>query len=367
MKPPLKAALAAVCASFIFFTLAAEPPLGLPPVPVPAANPPTPEKVRLGEKLFNDQRFSSTGEVSCASCHDPNRAFTDSPFVTSEGINKLTGTRNAPSIINAAYYGSLFWDGRSPTLEDQVRHPFVNPVEMGLPDHGPVLEVVRSDPEYLVLFRAAFQKEPSQITMLEVQQAIASFERTVVSGDSAFDRWYFGGVEDAISEQAKRGFDVFRNRGRCVTCHLIEQDQALFTDNRFHNNGAGRIQEAGAKLARTFLEAKARGASVDKAVLASPTFSELGRFVVTEAPGDLGAFKTPTLRNVAVTAPYMHDGSLETLRAVVEHYNNGGVARKGDSASEFLSDEIRPLDLTEEEITALIAFLQTLTSPQFIR
>jgi cytochrome c peroxidase len=342
-------------------------PLGLPPIPIPQDNPQTPEKIALGDKLFNDKRFSSTGAVSCATCHDPQKAFTDSPLVTSEGVNKLTGTRNAPTVVNAAYYKLFFWDGRSLDLEDQAQHPMVNPVEMGLPNHDPVLRLVRTDPEYIAAFRKAFDRAPEQVTMKEVQQAIASFERTIVSGDAPFDRWYFGGDQQAISEQAKRGFGVFMNRGRCVSCHVIEEDQALFTDNRFHNSGVGvnRIQNEISQLAPAFLKAKATGADVDKTVLASPKASELGRFAVTESLDDLGAFKTPTLRNVAVTAPFMHDGSLKTLRDVVEHHNNGGVTKKADPVNDFLSGGIRPLDLTEEEIAALVAFLETLTSPQF--
>lgn len=342
-------------------------PVGLPPVPIPKDNPQTPAKIALGDKLFNDKRFSSTGEVSCATCHDPNKAFTDSPLVTSEGINKLTGTRNAPTVINAAYYKLFFWDGRSLDMEDQAQHPIVNPVEMGLANHDPVLKIVRTDPEYVAAFREVFNKTPDQITLKEVQQAIASFERTIVSGDSPFDRWYFGGDQKAIPEQAKRGFDVFLNKGRCVSCHTIEEDHALFTDNRFHNIGVGinRIQGEVAQFAPAFLKAKATGADVDKTVLANPKASELGRFAVTETLDEIGAFKTSTLRNVAVTAPFMHDGSLATLRDVVEHYNNGGVTKKTDAVNDFLSGGIRPLDLTEQEISDLVAFLETLTSPQF--
>lgn len=342
-------------------------PLGLPALTIPADNPQTPEKIQLGNKLYNDKRFSSTGDVSCATCHDPAKAFTDSPLVTSQGINKLTGTRNAPTVINSAYYRLFFWDGRSPTLEDQAQHPMVNPVEMGLPNHDPVLKVVREDPEYVAAFRKVFDKEPAQVTMHEVQQAIASFERTILSGDAPFDRFYFGRDPQAISEQAKRGFDVFLNKGRCVSCHTIEQDHALFTDNRFHNIGVGvnRIQKEVPTLAPAFLQAKAQGTDVDKAVLADPKASELGRFAVTDALDELGAFKTSTLRNVAVTAPFMHDGSLKTLRDVVEHYNNGGITRKTDPVNDFLSGGIRPLNLTEDEISELVAFLETLTSPQF--
>ena len=366
MGPPIQTMLVLACAS-VLASIAVAQPLGLPPVPIPANNPQTPEKIQLGDKLFNDKRFSSTGQVSCATCHDPNKAFTDSPLVTSEGINKLTGTRNAPTVINAAYYSLFFWDGRSPDMEDQAQHPIVNPVEMGLANHDPVLQVVRTDPQYVAAFRKVFNKEPAQVTMLEVQQAIASFERTIVSGDSPFDRFYFGRDRNAINDQAKRGFNVFLDKGRCVSCHVIEQDQALFTDNRFHNIGVGinRIQNEVGRFAPVFLQAKAQGIDVDKAVLSDPKASELGRFAVTESLDEIGSFKTSSLRNIAVTAPFMHDGSLKTLRDVVEHYNNGGVTDKADPVNDFLSGGIRPLNLTEQEMTDLVAFLETLTSPQF--
>jgi len=368
MGPPIHTVLVRACASFLFAAAAAvAQPLGLPPVPIPPANPQTPDKIQLGDKLFNDKRFSSTGEVSCATCHDPTKAFTDSPLVTSEGINKLTGTRNSPTVINSAYFKLFFWDGRSLDLEDQAQHPIVNPVEMGLANHDPVLQVVRTDPDYVARFKKVFNKEPAQITMKEVQQAIASFERTIIAGDSPFDRWHFGGDEQAVSDQVKRGFDVFLNKGRCVSCHAIEQDHALFTDNRFHNIGVGinRIQAEVPQFAPAFLKAKAEGADVDKTVLANPKASELGRFAVTETLDEIGAFKTSTLRNVAVTAPFMHDGSLKTLRDVVDHYNNGGITQKTDPVNDFLSGGIRPLDLTDDEISDLVAFMESLTSPQF--
>lgn len=196
--------------------------------------------------------------------------------------------------------------------------------------------------------------------------AIASFERTIVAGDSPFDRWYFGGEKTAMSESAIRGFEVFLGDGRCVSCHTIEQDHALFTDNRFHNIGVGinRIQDRVPEIAPKFLEAKAKGMDVDVKVLTDPASSELGRFAVTEGLDELGAFKTPTLRNVAVTGPFMHDGSLATLRDVVVHYNNGGVTNKGEKVNDFLSGGIRELNLTEEQITDLVAFMEALTSPQ---
>jgi cytochrome c peroxidase len=347
------------------------PPLGLPPVPIPADNPQTPEKIALGDKLFNDKRFSSTGEVSCATCHDPKKGLTDSPLKVSEGITKgnkkLTGTRNAPTVANAVYFTHQFWDGRSPSLEDQSLHPFVNPVEMGLADHQPILAIVRTDPEYSAAFKAAFGKTGDQITMTEVTKAIAAFERTQVFGNSAFDRYLYGGESTALTDQQKRGLALFRNQGRCVSCHVIEQTQALFTDNRFHNIGVGinRIQSDVPVLAGEFLQAKATLAEVDVKVLTDARTSELGRFAVSKGFVDLGSFKTPTLRNVAVTAPYMHDGSVATLRDAVVHYNNGGVTNEGDPVNDFLSGGIRPLKLTDDQIDDLVAFMEALTSPEF--
>jgi cytochrome c peroxidase len=238
---------------------------------------------------------------------------------------------------------------------------------MGLHDRGPIVRIVRTDPNYVRMFREAFGKEPDAVGMVDVQRAIASFERTLIFGDSPFDRWYFGGDKQALSEGAQRGFRVFMEQGRCVSCHTIEQDVALFTDQRFHNIGVGiqRIQKDLPRLAPAFLMAKARGVNVDKAVLSSEKTAGLGRFALTDTLDDLGAFKTPTLRNVAVTAPYMHDGSLETLRQVVEFYDFGGVTDEGDPISEYVSGGIRPLHLTKQQISDLIEFLESLTSPQF--
>jgi len=310
-------------------------PMGLPTVPIPADNPQTPEKIALGEKLFHDTRFSSTGEVSCATCHDKDKVFTDSPLRVSEGIEKLTGTRNAPTVVNSAYMTTMFWDGRSPSLEDQALHPFLNPVEMALEDHEPILEIVRTDPTYVRAFRRVFGRRDDDVTMAEVTQAIAAFERTQVSADSPFDRYYFGGDDDALTPAQKRGLDLFD------------------------------IQEDVPELATEFVLAEATASEVDEKVLTDERTSELGRLVVTRSFDDIGAFKTPTLRKVAVTAPYMHDGRLATLVDVVIHYNNGGVNEEGDPVNDFLSGGIRPLDLTDDEIDDLVAFMEALTSPEF--
>lgn len=355
----------AVSAAAIYSLLAAAEPLGLPPVPIPADNPQSPAKIELGRKLFHDTRFSATGAVSCATCHEDAKAFTDSPLKTSKGIQGLTGTRNAPTVLNTAYVPRLFWDGRSPSLEDQARHPFLNPVEMGLPSHEPILAIVRSDPEYRQAFQEVFNKSGDAIGMTEVTRAIASFERTLLSGDSPFDRWYFRGDQSAMSPAAVRGFEVFTGQGRCVSCHTIEQNHALFTDNRFHNIGIGitGIQSEVPRLAGAFLSAKAQGTQVDIAVLTDKKTSELGRFAVTDQFDELGAFKTPTLRDIAATPPYMHDGSLATLRQVVEHYDNGGVTNPKDAPNPYLSGGIRPLNLTGQQESDLVAFLEALSGP----
>ncbi len=348
--------------------VAAQTPLGLPPVPVPANNPQTAEKIKLGDTLFHDARFSADGKVSCATCHAREKAFTDQ-LPVSRGFRDLTGTRNAPTVINSAYMTRLFWDGREPDLEGQSKQPFVNPVEGGLHDHQPIVDIVRSDPVYTRLFRDAFGVPADKITMDHVAMAIASFERTIVSADSPFDRFRYGGEKDALSKAQKRGLAIFIGKGRCVSCHRIEEDQALFMDNRFHNIGVGfkRIKGKESETARAFLKQKHAGGDVDVAVLTSQNMSELGRFAVTENITQVGAFKTPTLRNIALTFPYMHDGSLKTLKDVVEFYNNGGRVSEDDPVSPFLSGGIRPLKLTRREKADLVQFLESLTSPDVAR
>ena len=339
-------------------------PLGLPPVPIPADNPQTPAKIALGDKLFNDTRFSADGKVSCATCHDPGKAFTDNLRV-SKGFKDLTGTRNAPTVLNAAYMTTLFWDGREPDLEGQSKQPPINPVEGRLADHQPIIEILRTDPDYVKAFREVFQVEPAAITIEHYAKAIAAFERTKVSGDSPFDKYFYGGDAKAMSAAAIRGFQVFTGQGRCVSCHTVEQTQALFTDNRFHNIGVGfkRIRGKENDIAAKFLVAKQGGADVDKTVLTDPDASELGRFAVTENLTQVSTFKTPTLRNIDLTAPYMHDGSLQTLEDVVDFYNNGGRVEENDPLSDFLSGGIRPLDLSDAQKADLVEFMKALTSP----
>ena len=338
-------------------------PLGLPPVPIPADNPQSEQKIALGDRLYHDVRFSADGKVSCATCHEAAKAFTDN-LVVSEGFNGLTGTRNAPTVINSAYMTTLFWDGREPDLDGQSKQPPINPVEGGLPNHEPIIGVIQADAHYVASFRSVFSVGPNDITMDHVAKAIASFERTIVAGDSAFDRYFYANDTGAMNEAQIRGFNVFVNKGRCVSCHTIEQTQALFTDNRFHNIGVGfkRIRGKEHQTAASFIVSKRPGVNVEVAVLTQENVSELGRFAVTENATEVGAFKTPTLRNIAETAPYMHDGSLETLLEVVDFYNNGGRVEETDPLSGFLSGGIRPLDLDDTEKADLVEYLQSLTS-----
>lgn len=338
--------------------------LGLPPLKIPSDNPITKEKVALGDKLFNDVRFSSTGKVSCATCHDSTKGFTDSPLVTSKGINDLRGTRNAPTVLNAAYNQSQFWDGRAASLEDQSLLPIINSIEMGLKNHDPVLKVVREDKTYADAFKAVFGVAPEKITMKHVGMAIATFERTLVDGNSRFDRWYYKG-EPTLNEKEVAGFQTFIGNGRCVSCHAVEQTTALFMDNKFHAIGVGinKLSQAEVEnLGQAFLNAQMTQLAVDEKVLSDPKSSELGRFAVTRNMSELGAFKTSTLRNINLTAPYMHDGSLKTLEDVVEHYNRGGASTDKEVITPYLSGGIRPLNLTKTEKANLVAFMKTLTS-----
>ena len=242
--------------------------LGLPPLPVPVDNPQTQAKIELGNKLFHDKRFSIDGTVSCSNCHDDKKAFTDN-LPVSMGNNGKFGTRNAPTVINVAYNKLQFWDGREPDLESQSKQPLINPVEHGLSDYSPLLTIVRTDPDYVAAFKAVFGVSDKAVTIDHVAKAIASFERTVLSGDSAFDRYYFKGIKSALTEAQVRGLQVFIGQGRCISCHVIEQDQALFTDGKFHNIGIGinQVQQAVPKLAEAFLAAKNKGANVDLTVL----------------------------------------------------------------------------------------------------
>lgn len=337
-------------------------PLGLTKPEIPSNNPVTVEKVALGKDLYNDKRLSADGTVSCASCHDPRLGFGDG-LPIAKGIRGLLGTRNSPTVLNAVYYTTFFWDGRVASLEEQSKQPFINPVEAGLPSLDKAVEVVRGDPKYAEQFQKIFGVEAGQITIEHIVQAIATFERTLISANSPFDRWHFGKDEAAVSALAKEGFEVFKGKGRCQTCHATSETYALFTDNKFHNLGVGfhRIKPRLKKVVNEYRKAKREGKSVDELVLTKEDLSELGRFAVTLQIKEIGAFKTPTLRNVAITAPYMHDGSVATLEEVVDLYDKGG------EPNPFLDGGIRSLNLSDREKKGLVEFMKSLTGEEFLK
>src|SRR3984893_2208272 len=326
---------------------------------IPKDNPQTPEKIALGEKLFFDGRLSANGIVACASCHDPRLAFNDGRPVA-VGILNRVGQRNSPTVLNALYNRSQFWDGRAGTLEQQAGLPIVNPVEMGQPNLDSAIARIAAIPEYRATFIRVFARQPNPTDLV---RAIASYERSQFSFDSPFDH-YMAGDSSAIGASAKRGWVLFKTRGRCNLCHLFADTTtrpARFTDDQFHNIGVLIVRHNVVPLARQAEQDIAKGdtIAIDQAAILSP-MSALGRFLVSRADSDIASFKTPDLRNVMVTAPYFHDGSAATLWDVMDHYNKGAGTR-----DPFLSTEIQPLALHESEIDDFVALMASLTGPSY--
>lgn len=325
---------------------------------VPADNPQTPDKVALGAKLFFDRRLSLDGTVACSTCHDPERAFTDGRPV-SIGIMGREGQRNAPTVLNALYNKTQFWDGRAAFLEDQAALPIQNPSEMGQPSLDAAVAAIAKDRRYRQAFQNVFGRPPNGPDLL---RAIASYERTQVSFSSPFDHWVAGNP-NAISDPAKRGWELFVTKARCNKCHAVTEtrrDPTFFIDHSFHNIGVGIVRQNVVALACT---AQARLNSgdklaVDRAAIQSE-LSALGSYLVTKQPEDIASFKTPSLRNVLITAPYFHDGSERTLWDVMDHYNKGGMTNP------WLDPDIQPLALSETEIDDIVAFMASLTSAQY--
>lgn len=325
---------------------------------IPPDNALTAERVRLGHKLYFEKRLSADGTVACATCHDVTRGFTDQ-LETSEGINDKKGRRNAPTTLNVALLQTVFLDGRSPTLEHQAKMPIVNPIEMGMPDGAAAVDAISRDADYQAAFRKAYGRD---VNYEDIGRAIAAFERTLIFVDSPFRR-FLAGDEGAISADARKGWVLYNEKGRCITCHPINTSNPLGTDNRFHNVGvSARHQdfEALAKQAFTALEQDPSEQKLDELAL-STDMSELGRFMVTKDRSHIGAFRTSLLLNVGVTPPYMHDGSIATLWDVMDHYNKGG------EPNLFLDGGMEPLALTETEIDQIVEFLFTLTDERFAR
>lgn len=325
---------------------------------VPKGNALTAERVALGRKLYFDKRLSADGTVSCATCHDVTRGFTDQRAV-SEGIGGQLGKRNAPTTLNVALLQTLFWDGRSPTLDHQAKQPILNPVEMGMSDEATALKAISDDPEYRKAFRKAYGRE---MNYEDLGRAIGAFERTLVFMDSPFRR-FLAGDADAISDQARAGWELFNGKARCVACHHMNPSNPLGTDNRFHNIGVSALHQDFESLAQKAIKALGEDASEQKLdeLAVGTDMSELGRFMVTHNRADIGSFRTPLILNIGITPPYMHDGSLETLWDVIDHYNKGG------EANPFLDGGIEPLALTEEEIDQLVVFLFALTDARLAK
>lgn len=293
----------------------------------------TPEKVRLGRWLFYDPRLSADGKVSCATCHEPSAGFSETEPV-STGVRGQKGNRKAPPVLNAAFpiFPVWFWDGRATSLVDQAKGPMANPVEMGM-THAGIESTVRAIPGYARYFDEAFGD--GHVDVDRIAEAIAAYEATRLSGNSAFDRWDTGDPT-ALDDLQRLGYQVFFGKAACNQCHL----GANLTDSRFHNLGVGwRKPAPGADPASGF--------------------ADPGRARVSGKVEDTGAFKTPTLRDVSRRAPYMHDGSVATLREAVELYDRGGVANP------WLSPEVKPLHLSPREVDALVAFLKALDGEGF--
>ena len=286
---------------------------------IPDDNPMNDAKIELGRYLYFDKRLSKDQTIACASCHNPFHGFTD-PARTSAGVGLQPGNRNSPTVLNRLFSADQFWDGRAADLEAQAQGPLTNPVEMAMGSSDDVVKRVQAIHGYAPLFKKAFGED--KIDMKRIAQAIAAYERTVVTGDSAYDR-YQAGDKDALSASAVRGMQIFNGKANCKACHASFN----FTDENYRNIGVG---------------------------MNKPT-PDLGRYEITKKPQDRGAFKTPTLRNIVQTAPYMHDGSEQTLEQVIDFYDRGGIGNPN------LAPEIKPLHLTAEEKRDLVAFLESLT------
>ncbi len=302
-----------------------EIPIGLPPVQFPANSQPTEGAFDLGRRLFYDKNLSLDGSISCASCHNPRFGFSDSRPVA-EGVGGRKGRRNSPTIFNSAFGRTFQWDGGAATLEAQILAPLTGVNEMA---HSPeALETkLRDNSIYRAMFERAYG--PGSITVDKVAKALTTFERLILSGNSLYDKYDYLGNQKALSQPAVRGLALFSGRGKCSVCHQLGKEFALFTDGLYHNLGVG---------------ANERGELAD-----------LGRYNVTKAAEDSGAFKTPTLRSITQTRPYMHDGSLTSLAAVIEFYNRGGQPNR------YQSKLIRPLNLEAQDKIDLLAFLESLS------
>ncbi|HZT02530.1 MAG TPA: cytochrome c peroxidase [Steroidobacteraceae bacterium] len=312
--------------------------------------------IELGRQLFSDPRLSADGKVSCSRCHVPRLAFSDGrPLAL--GRDDVIETRNTPSLLNAVYLDALFWDGRRASLESQALAPLTNPAEHAFRSQSELVAVIRRSPSYLRAFQGAFRVSAAGIDAKLVTRALAAYERTLLAGDSAFDRYLYGHDSGALSPAAVRGLSLFRGRAGCSSCHAIGSSYALLTDGQYHVSPMGLsegVTKSLGQLTREISESTKAGnhRKIEHLIATDPNVAALGRFVVTLNPRDIGTFRTPSLRNVSLTAPYMHDGSIATLSQAVDEelYRRGRVLKY-------------PIPLTVNERHDLVAFLDSLTSP----
>lgn len=306
-------------------------------------------QVSLGKKLFSDASLSVDRSVSCSSCHDSRHAFSDGRVVAL-GVHHTAGTRNAPSLLNVAAMQSFFWDGREATLERVVLQPFTNSVEMGLPDRNALIHRIARDPGYKASFAQAFPDD-STVNERNITTALAAYVRSLPHGTSRYDAFKESKQHRGLDDDERHGLALFDGKAGCAQCHRLMGEPAALTDNRFHHTGIGFERIAGniGPLIAKLDAMDRQGKVIGGAVLTDPEIAELGHFAATRRPADLGAFRTPSLRNVARTAPYMHDGSVPTLQAAVERelYYRG-------------LESGRPIELTVPEQRQLLAFLKAL-------
>ena len=338
--------------------------LGLPAVPVPADNPQTKEGIALGRLLFFDRRLSLNNTISCAMCHVPEMGFSNNEIKTAIGFEGRTVRRNAPTVLNAAFKTRFFHDGRENSLENQIWGPLLAGNEMANPSPGHIIDKIKAIRDYDGMFEKAFNGRVASMETLG--KALAQYQRVLIAGDSAFDRWRYGSDDDALNDREKLGFAVFSGRGRCVVCHTVGDKFSLFTDEKWHNTGIGYRESMGIGQDRPVRVQLAPGVfteldpEVIDEVTQAPEMNDIGLYEISQNPDDRWKYLTPSLRNVELTAPYMHNGSLSDLMEVIEFYDRGGVE------NELLDPLISPLNLTQEEKRALLAFLKTLTARKSI-
>lgn len=312
-----------------------------------------PRLVRLGQQLFFDRRLSFNNTLSCAMCHIPEQGFAQNQLQTSVGFEGQVTERNAPTLLNVGLYQTLFYDGREFSLENQIWSPLLATREMANPSMGWVIQQLQNIGEYA----QQFEYFPEGLTPATLGQALAAYQRSLIAANSPFDRWYFLGDESAVSDSVKRGFAHFKRLG-CTGCHLVSGKEAKFTDQQFHNTGLGYHRSMGnGALASSFVVGGSRIITTMER-FDDRRSNDLGRYEATQDPQDRWKFRTPSLRNVALTAPYMHDGTLPTLRSVIDFYDQGGFEAPGRDP------RIRKLSLTADHKAELEGFLRSLTSDE---